>query len=55
MTRSLRVTADDRHPALRTATLYEIVRRALPGVETVIAVIQQTVKRESVAAYEQWL
>jgi hypothetical protein len=49
------MTADDRQPGLRTATLDEIAGRALPGGETVTAVIQQTVKRESVVAYEQWL
>jgi antibiotic biosynthesis monooxygenase (ABM) superfamily enzyme len=49
------MTADDRHPELRTATLDEIAGRALPGAETVTAVIQQTVRREAVAAYEQWL
>jgi antibiotic biosynthesis monooxygenase (ABM) superfamily enzyme len=49
------MTADDRHPELRDATLDEIAGRAVPGAETVTAVIQQTVKRESVAAYEQWL
>lgn len=49
------MTADDRHPELRTATLDQIAGRALPGAETVTAVIQQTVRRESVAAYEQWL
>lgn len=49
------MTADDRQPGLRTATLDEIAGRVLPGAETVTAVIQQTVKRESVAAYEQWL
>lgn len=45
------MTADDRRPELRNATLDEIARRALPGAETVTAVIQQTVKREAVAAY----
>ena len=49
------MTTDDRHPELRTATLDEIAGRAVPGAETVTAVIQQTVRRESVAAYEQWL
>ncbi|KQW62122.1 antibiotic biosynthesis monooxygenase [Variovorax sp. Root411] len=49
------MTADDRQPGLRTATLDEIAGRALPGAETVTAVIQQTVKRERVADYEQWL
>lgn len=49
------MTADDRHPELRNATLDEIAERTLPGAETVTAVIQQTVKRESLGAYEQWL
>jgi antibiotic biosynthesis monooxygenase (ABM) superfamily enzyme len=49
------MTADPRHPDLRNATLDEIAGRAVPGAETVTAVIQQTVKRESVIAYEQWL
>jgi antibiotic biosynthesis monooxygenase (ABM) superfamily enzyme len=49
------MTADDRQPGLRNATLDEIAGRAVPGAETVTAVIQQTVRRESVAAYEQWL
>jgi antibiotic biosynthesis monooxygenase (ABM) superfamily enzyme len=49
------MTADDRQPGLRTASLGEIAGRAVPGAETVTAVIQQTVRRESVAAYEQWL
>lgn len=49
------MTTDDRHSELRTATLDEIAGRAVPGAETVTAVIQQTVRRESVAAYEQWL
>ncbi|SFP60761.1 hypothetical protein SAMN05216567_107255 [Variovorax sp. OK605] len=49
------MTADNRQPGLRNATLDEIAGRAVPGAETVTAVIQQTVRRESVAAYEQWL
>lgn len=49
------MTADDRQPGLRTASLDEIAGRAVPGAETVTAVIQQTVRRECVADYEQWL
>ncbi len=49
------MTTDDRQPGLRNATLDQIAGRALPGGETVTAVIQQTVKRERVADYEQWL
>lgn len=47
--------ADPRQPELRTATLEEIAVRAPPNTETVTAVIQQTVRRESIAAYERWL
>ncbi|MET3464963.1 MULTISPECIES: antibiotic biosynthesis monooxygenase [Variovorax] len=49
------MTADDRQPTLRTATLDEIAGRAPPGAETVTAVIQQTVRRDRVEDYERWL
>ena len=49
------MTADDRQPGLRTATLDEIAGRELPRSDTVTAVIRQTVKPGAVAAYEQWL
>lgn len=49
------MTADPRQPDLRNATLDQVAARALPGADTVTAVIQQTVRRDAVAAYEQWL
>ena len=49
------MVTEDRHPELRTATLDEIVGREPPRPDTVTAVIQQTVKPEAIAQYEQWL
>ena len=49
------MATEDRHPELRTATLDEIAGREPPRPDTVTAVIQQTVKPEAIAQYEQWL
>lgn len=49
------MATEDRHPELRTATLDEIAGREPPRPDTVTAVIEQTVKPQSIAQYEQWL
>jgi antibiotic biosynthesis monooxygenase (ABM) superfamily enzyme len=49
------MSVHQRQPELRAASLAEITGRPLPDLETVTAVIEHTVKREAVPAYEAWL
>lgn len=46
---------EERQPELRTATLSDIAARDVPRPDTVTSVIQQQVRPEAVAPYEQWL
>ena len=47
--------ADPRQPELRMATLADIADRAPANTEMITAVIQQSVRADTAAAYEAWL
>lgn len=44
-----------RQPELRIASLAEISERALPSLDTVTAVIHQTVRRHAIEQFEAWV
>ena len=49
------MSADERHPELRTASLSEIAARRIPRADMVTAVIGHELKPDAGPRYEQWL